>query len=209
MRRQARLELRPGVEGVEERRLTTVGVGGAVAGLHAAARGNGPAHAEIAASRFHGHGHGHLRGHFRAHLRFGRPGAAPVDFVPIVLVGGVGSGNGSSVARLPANYLDWGVVTLWNNTSSTVTFSVSASTYNGGRFSPFQLPSGGSQSYFAPVVSGNKPVFRVSFFADNSNPITLQFENTVFAPTTYNPPSTAGFPYAINAGLTTPYITQI
>jgi hypothetical protein len=111
--------------------------------------------------------------------------------------------------RLPSNFVDWGVVTLWNNTNAPVTFTVSASTFNNGQFYPFTLQSGQNQSYFAPVVAGNAPLFQVSFSPNNANAIPLSNDNIVFESTSYVPAGTAGWPYAIGFGVNGYFISQI
>lgn len=111
--------------------------------------------------------------------------------------------------RLPYNFLDYGVVTLWNNTTSPVTVSVSGSTFNNGQFYPFTILSGQNRSFYAPVVSGRVPLFQVSFNADQSRPIPLPQVNVVFDSPTYVPQGTAGWPYAIGIGVNGYFLSRI
>ena len=102
-----------------------------------------------------------LHGHRSPHLH-GRGGHRP----PVVMDGG-GGGTGSQ-GTLPSNYHDWGVITIWNTTNQRLTYSVSASTYQPGRYFNFTLGPGQFQSYFATFDAfNNAPNFHVSFDPDS------------------------------------------
>jgi hypothetical protein len=103
--------------------------------------------------------------------------------------------------KLPYNFQDWGVVSLWNNTGGSVTFQVSASTFNNGQFYTFSLNSGQNMAFYAPVVSGFAPVFQVRFNSSQSDAIPIPEDNIVFESTSYVPSGTAGRPYAIGLGV--------
>jgi hypothetical protein len=179
---RAKRAFRPGVEGVESRALTT---GGAAA---AAVLGGG-------AGLFHAaHGLQHP-----VH-RLGFP-AGPLP---------IGNGLGQGLVRLtlPLHFLDYGVITLWNNTPSVVGFQVSASTFAGGKFFQFALPSGGFRSFYAPVINGQQPHFQVAL-NPNFRPIVIPQVNIVFESPAYVPVGTAGRPYAINFGVNGLYLSYI
>jgi hypothetical protein len=168
---------RPGAERVESRELTTGGLVGHVAApaiVH---------HATIHAAVHH------------------PPPRLP--HFPYPGLPGVGPGIGKGLVRLalPRTFGDFGVVTLWNNTNTTVSFAVSASTFNNGLYYPFTLRSGQVRSFFAPVakVTQTMPVFQVRF-GPGSVPVVLPQDNLVFEASTYIPAGTAGWPYAINLG---------
>jgi hypothetical protein len=111
-----------------------------------------------------------------------------------------GRGGHRGQGGLPSNYVDWGVITIWNPTNQRVTFSVSASTFQNGRFFNFTLGPGQFQSYYARFDAQNlPPFFHVSFDPINhTNPIQAQMINTVFEKTTWFPGvGTEGFPYQI------------
>jgi len=116
---------------------------------------------------------------------------------------GIGPGLGQGLLRLtlPLSYGKFGVVTLWNNTTTRVDFAASASTYAGGQFFAFALRPGQVRSFFAPVdpVTGTPPVFQVGF-GPRSAPVVLPQVNTVFEAPNYFPAGTAGYPYAVNFG---------
>ena len=56
------------------------------------------------------------------------------------------------------------MITIWNSTTSNVTFSISASPYQSGQYFNFTLRPGQFQSYYASFsITNNAPIFRVSF----------------------------------------------
>jgi hypothetical protein len=183
------------VECVEERCVATAHLAAAALDLHA-----------LAAAHHHAvHRFATAAGHHAAHS----PGNTLVIHAPLpsspasgsVTPPGTKGGVGTLHVTLPFDHQDWGVVTLWNNTNTTATFTVSASTFNNGQFYPFALQSGQVRSFFAPVVQGDAPLFQVSFEPGNAHPIPLPNDNIVFESTSYAPAATAGWPYAINLGL--------
>ena len=192
---------RPGVEGVEGRALTAGGVAGAAGevlgpgvGLFLAARG---IHSPVADGTVSALGGGHQRG--------GRPQAHAPGTLPI----GNGLGQGLVRLALPLNYLDYGVISIWNNTTRTVSFQVSASTFAGGLYYPFALGSGQFRSFYAPASNGSTPpVFKVAL-NPNFKPIVIPKVNVVFESTGYLPAGTAGRPYAINLGVNGLYLSFI
>ena len=121
-------------------------------------------------------------------------------------------GGGGSQGTLPSNYHDWGVITLWNTTNQRLTYSVSASTYQLGRYFNFTLRPGQFQSYFARFDAfNNAPNFHVSFDPiHQTNSIQLSHINTVFEKASWYPGvGTEGFPYAITVNVSGPYLTPI
>lgn len=110
---------------------------------------------------------------------------------------------------LPGGFLDYGVVSLWNNTNTTVTFGISASTYRNGQTFFFTFRPGQNQSFYAPVVNGIKPLFQMRFNANPSNPTILTQQNIVFESPRYVPQGTAGWPYAIGLGVNGYFVTSI
>jgi len=180
------------MESVEERLAATVGMAAAAFAAH----GHAVAHPQLVHP---------LQNRGQHPLRHGQGPLRVVNPMPTTTV----DGSGTFHFRLPSNFQDWGVVTLWNNTNVQVTFGVSASTFQNGLFHTFTLNSGQRQSFFAPVVSGRAPQFQVSFNPDNSKPIPLSNVNIVFESSSFVPQSTAGWPYAINLGLNTFSISQI
>jgi hypothetical protein len=188
--RQSRA-LRPRLESAEDRCLATVHPLVTHLGHHVVQAAvprsthvhpQGPA---IAAEGLKGHRPGHHPGRFGA--------SRPV----VVMFGGGGpAGQGA----LPSNYRDWGVITLWNSTNQRVTFSVSASSYQNGRYFNFTLGPGQYQSYYATLDDLNlAPALRVSFDPIHQfNSIQLSNVNIVFEKTTWFPRvGTEGYPYAI------------
>ena len=120
-----------------------------------------------------------------------------------------GMGRGLVRLALPYSFGDFGVVTLWNNTNTRVTFAASASTFNNGRAYLFLLLPGQVKSFYASnTINGDSPVFRISV-GPNAAPVTLPYQNTVFETRSYFPSATAGFPYAINIGVNGYYISAI
>lgn len=143
----------------------------------------------------------------RVKRRFPRPNPNPrPDPNP-----GSGPNGGMGLIRLglPSGFLDYGVVSLWNNTNTTVTFGISASTYRNGQTFFFTFRPGQNQSFYAPVVNGIKPLFQVTFNSDPRNSIPLPQQNIVFESPRYVPQGTAGWPYAIGYGVNGYFLTQI
>jgi hypothetical protein len=152
-----------------------------------------------------------LVSHLSLHGLAGQAHAAalhPLHSGHLVVMAGGGSGQG----QLPSNYHDWGVITIWNTTTHRVTFSVSASTYQHGRYFNFTLRPGGYQSYYATFDSfNNAPFFHVSFDPINrTNSIQLSDINTVFQRNNWYPwIGTEGKPYAIATDVSGLYLTPI
>jgi hypothetical protein len=124
----------------------------------------------------------------------------------VVMTGGSGQGS------LPSNFHDWGVISLWNTTTHRVTFSVSASTFQNGRYFNFTLRPGGFQSYYATFDAfNNAPIFHVSFDpVSRTNSIQLSDINTVFQRNNWFPwMGTEGKPYAIATNVSGLYLTPI
>lgn len=128
------------------------------------------------------------------------PRVAPVrgNPAPVVTLGrhGPGGGGGST-----ANYMNWGVITIWNKSSVPVTYSVAASTYDFGRFQNFFLRPGGRQAYYAPFGGSfdSAPTFFVGFDPiRRSNAIQISDINVVNeSPRWFPRVGTEGRPYAI------------
>ena len=200
MGKRMRREFLPNLENCESRLAATAGLAGAAAAV-AEVQAMAVGHQRVAHHPFRER----VRPAFRFRNRV-QPETSPnsIPNTPPII-----DGSGTFHFRLPSNFQDWGVVTLWNNTNTQVTFSVSASTYQSGRFSTFILNSGQRQSFFAPVVNGQTPVFQVSFDKFNRFPTTLPNVNIVFEANTYSPQATAGWPYAINLGLNQYSVAQI
>ena len=176
MSRRDRRAFQPNAEGIEDRVLTTGGLSGLLA-HHPA-----PAHGivmEGKPSQPHHHGP-------TAH---GGP--------PLI---GPGLGQGLVRLALPGSYLDYGVVTIWNNTPAQVTFGVGASTFKNGQLFPFTLNSGQFRSFYAAKIGPMLPLFVVSF-GKGAPLIPLPQDNLVFEASAYVPAGTAGWPYAINLGV--------
>lgn len=104
----------------------------------------------------------------------------------------------------PTANVFYGLVTIRNDTLATVTFSVSASTYERGRFFDFTLAPGQRQVYYAPYGGPfqSAPTFQVSFDTVQRRDATQLAEvNTVYAPAQWVPTDpNLGRPYAIVAG---------
>jgi hypothetical protein len=188
MREKARRgrAFRPGAEGFEDRALTTggLGVGAAVAIAH---------HEHALAVAHHGG--------VTAEGRPARPHLAPPPIQP-------GLGRGLVRLALPLSYLDYGVITVWNNTFNPVTIGVSASTFANGQPFLFTIPSGTNRSFYAPVVNGQVPVFTLAV-NPNFPPYVITQTNIVFESRAYVPAGTAGFPYSINFGVNGLYLSYI
>ncbi len=110
---------------------------------------------------------------------------------------------------LPSGFLDYGVVSLWNNTGTTVTFGVSASTYRNGQTFLFTFRPGQNQSFYAPVVNGIKPLFLVTFNSNPHNPIPLTQQNIVFESSPLRPSRDGRMAYAIGYGVNGYFISTI
>ena len=200
---------RPCGEAFEARSLATAGAAGAVAGwgaraeaIHerlAARRAEVLAiRAEAVAARAERVG-AHAEGTMTA-FGGGRHRPAP----PI----GPGLGRGLVRLALPLHYLDYGVITVWNNTFSTVNLTVGASTFANGQAFPFAIRSGQFRSFYAPVIDGVEPVFGVTF-DPTVDPILVSKVNVVFEEPAYFPPGKAGRPYSINFGVNGLYLSYI
>lgn len=177
MNNRSKRTFRPGAEAMEGRCLATAGVAEASVGLHALAAQRVSERALVRAERGAAHVH-----------PAANSGSGPSGAAGVIRLG------------LPQNFLDYGVVTLWNNSRTTASFTVSASTFQNGRPFSFILQSGQVQSFFAPVVGTSVPVFRVRFNANPANVFTLANENIVFQGPGYTPSATAGWPYRIDLG---------
>lgn len=122
----------------------------------------------------------------------------------------IGPGLGHGLVRLtmPYNFQNYGVVSIWNNTYTRVTFLASASTYQNGTPYSFTLFPGQVRSFYAQELNGFLPTFEVSF--GRGAPWTvLPLENKVFDGPGYVPNGTAGWPYAINIGVNGYYISYV
>ncbi|WP_337174427.1 hypothetical protein [Paludisphaera sp.] len=124
------------------------------------------------------------------------------------LTPGVGAGFlGNQGGRLnwrpapPAVNVNYGLITIKNATLATITFSVSASTYQNGAFSNFTLAPGQSQVYYAryggPLDSA--PSFQVSFdIVERRDVIQITDVNSVYASSRWAPTDDSqGKPYEI------------
>lgn len=101
----------------------------------------------------------------------------------------------------PAANVNYGLITIKNATLAAVTFSISASTYQNGKFFNFTLNPGQSQVYYAPYGGplNSAPSFQVSFdTAQQRYAIQLSDVNTVFASSKWTPTDVSqGRPYEI------------
>lgn len=105
-----------------------------------------------------------------------------------------------------------GAISLWNTTGHRITFSVSASTFQNGRYFNFTLRAGQHQVYYAAYDRfNNAPAFRVSFDPiHQSNPTLVSDINTVFERVRWYPwIGTEGRPYAIATSVSGLYLTPI
>ena len=97
----------------------------------------------------------------------------------------------------------FGVISITNKTEATVAFSISASTYQDGRFFDFALKPGGTELYYATYGGpfNSAPSFQVSFdTAERRDVIQLADVKTVYASSRWVPTDPAqGRPYAITA----------
>lgn len=182
MTRRTSLALKPNLESVEDRLVTTVHplaaqLGGRVAAIQLRQFDRGPA------------------------LLRNPTGVSMVRFA-----GPAGQG------ALPSNYMDWGAISIWNTTNQRVTFSVSASTYRFGQFYNFTLRPGQHQVYYAAYDSfNNPPLFRVSFDPiSRTNPAAVSDLNKIFERMNWYPRiGTEGRPYAIATNVSGLYLTPI
>lgn len=136
------------------------------------------------------------------------PVAQPKHIGNVIVMDGGPGGQG----QLPSGYRDWGVITIWNSTNHRVTFSISASTYQNGRYFNFTLRPGGHQAYYATFDSfNNQPAFHVSFDTiHQSNSVQLSDINTVFERNNWIPRvGDEGRPYAIAIDVSGFYLTPI
>lgn len=183
--RKANRTFQPSAEGVEERVLTTAGL--AEGGVHEAII----ARREMIAERRE------AVMEKRASAFVTREGIRSLDVPPI----GPGLGKGLLRITLPFNHADYGVISIWNNTNTRVTFQVGASTHQNGAFQSFTLFAGRTQSYFAfSTINGDPPVFQVRL-PNQAEPYILNNVNVVFQPNGYYAPAKAGYPYAIGIGV--------
>lgn len=101
----------------------------------------------------------------------------------------------------PAANLNYGLITIKNATQATISFSVSASTYQGGKFFDFTLAPGASQVYYAPYGGpfNSAPSFQVSFdTVERRYAIQLADVNSIFASSKWAPTDVSqGRPYEI------------
>jgi hypothetical protein len=154
---------------------------------------------------------GHLGGHLAAahvHRLLPAPPAARGSSRPVIVMFG---GPGTQGA-LPSNYRDWGAISIWNTTTTRLTFSVSASTFSNNRFFDFTLRPGQHQVYYAAYSPfGNAPLFRVSFDPiSRSNPIAVSDINTIFERVNWFPRiGTEGRPYAVTVSVSGYTLTPI
>ena len=210
MNRSHSSAFRPTLERVESRNLATAGLHGAISPVH---------HATIAVAQSHNQEH-HLAitkiatsHHQQTPIHVARaPGHNGGPHFPPSGRPGIGPGIGNGLVRLalPGSYGDFGVVTLWNNTFSNVSFTVSASTFNNGIAYPFTLRPGQFRSFYASVTPGSQslPVFQVGFGSAGES-LALPQDNVVFEARSWVPSGTGGWPYAINFGVNGYYISLI
>ncbi|MDG3006567.1 hypothetical protein [Paludisphaera mucosa] len=125
---------------------------------------------------------------------------------PTTTIGAGFLGNqGPAINRptIPAANVSYGLVTITNTTQATIAFSVSASTYQGGKFYDFTLNPGKSEVFYAPFGGpfNSAPTFQVSFdTAERRSAIQLAEVDTVYAPARWTPTDVSqGRPYAIVA----------
>jgi len=181
MKKRASQVFRPSAEAIEERLLTTVLPWSPGAGV-------GPP-----AARFQ--------------MRFGvnaPPRVAPVrgNPAPVVTLGPHRGGPGGlGRPESTADYMNWGVITIWNKSNAVVTYSVGASTFDSGRFQNFTLRPGGRQAFYAPFGGSfnSAPAFFVSFDTiQRSNAMQVTDINVVNeSPRWFPRVGTEGRPYAI------------
>jgi hypothetical protein len=179
MRVRPSRSFRPNAETIEGRCLATAHVVSAALPVHALATVHHQSHHATVDARAVANQNLHHSRQFHKHPHRGLPGGA---------------------LGVPPGYADFGVVTVWNDTQTTVSFGVSASTFQNGQFFPFTLGPGQYQAYYAFYGPfGQAPTFQFSFDSVNfTNPFSLPAENTVLQVTNWVPTAgTEGFPYAI------------
>ncbi len=183
MKKRPSQTFRPSAEAIEERLLTTVLPMSPPVG--------------VAAARFH------MRGSINA-----PPRIAPVrgNPFPVITFGHHRPGHGHGPfggwrSDSTADYMNWGVITIWNKSTATVTYSVGASTYDNGRFHNFSLRPGGRQAFYAPFGGSfnSAPAFFVSFDTiQHGNAMQVSDINVVNESPRWVPRvGTEGRPYAI------------
>lgn len=117
--------------------------------------------------------------------------------------GFLGNQGGKLNNRPPSPVVNqnYGLITIKNATLATITFSISASTYQGGKFFDFTLAPGKSQVYYAPYGGpfNSAPSFQVSFdTVERRYAIQLTDVNSVFASSRWTPTDVSqGRPYEI------------
>lgn len=192
---------RPGLEEVERRALTAsagLGFGHGARGAVLALR---ESRAEALSQRFQAPEISALN----RRPPVGRPRPGPGATLPI----GPGLGRGLVRLTIPLNYVDYGVATLWNNTTTAVSFGVSASTYANGQYFTFALNPGEYRSIYATyTATGQAPTIKVAI-NPNYPPVTLSQLNTVFEKPNWVPTGTEGRPFAINVGVNGLYLSEI
>lgn len=180
MKKRRSQVFRPSAEAIEGRLLTTVLPLAPGAGVTAAAA--------------------------RFQMRFGLnapPRMAPIrgGLPPSMPLGPHRGGLGPWRAPSTADYMNWGVITIWNKSSAPVTFAASASTYDFGRFQNFTLRPGGYQAFYAPFGGpfNSAPSFYVTFDPiQRTNTIQIDDMNVVNESPRWIPRvGTEGRPYAI------------
>ncbi|WP_165064254.1 hypothetical protein [Paludisphaera rhizosphaerae] len=123
---------------------------------------------------------------------------------PTTNVGAGSLGNqGAPTGADSTGNVYYGVVTIKNTTQATVSFNISASTYQGGKFFAFTLKPGKSEVFYAPYGGplNSAPSFQVSFDSTNRNVTLLADVKTVYASARWTPTNVnLGRPYAIIAG---------
>jgi hypothetical protein len=190
MSKRASQAFRPNVERSEDRVLTTVMAGAA------------PVRA--AAAQFRLHFNYNSGGNFLQRIAAAR-GESDVASALGRRRGWHGPRGGPNVPNGPigstADFINWGVITIINTTSSTVTFAAAASTYNGGRFQNFTLRPGARQAYYAAFGGpfNSAPSFFVTFDTiRHYNTLQIDDMNVVNqSPRWYPSTGTEGRPYAI------------
>lgn len=117
--------------------------------------------------------------------------------------GFLGNQGPATCPTSPRANVFYGVISIKNTTQATVSFNISASTYQAGKFFAFTLKPGKSEVFFAPYGGplNSAPSFQVSFDPTNRNVTQLADVKTVYAPANWTPTNVnLGRPYAIVAG---------
>lgn len=180
MKKRPSQTFRPSAEAVEERLLTTVLPWSPPAG-------GGPP-----AARFH----------MRLQVN-SPPRTAPVrgNPAPVFTFGQPRGGPGFGRPDSTADYMNWGVITIWNKSNAPVTYGVAASTHDFGRFQNFTLRPGGRQAFYAPFGGSfdSAPSFFVTFDPiQRTNTLQISEINVVNESPRWVPRvGTEGRPYAI------------